>query len=1149
MAINLRPTLVIGVGGTGGEIAQKVYLTGQQLGLVEKRQLRVLYLDTDDHDQERSTVKETNKVRFSTALRISDLIKRNPDVSAQGGWFYRPDELSARVLNMSLMDGAGQVRMFTRLALQDAFVHGAIENDLRSSIMWLTQISNLNSYKGQINVLIVGSLAGGTGCGSFLQIALAVKEIAQLVSIKKTEVRGLFLLPDVYVNTKLARDQIANVLANGYAALRELNAVMQSTEGHIDIDSLRFEYMPGKILKKGQMPFEAVTLIDYEMTGGGSLGPNLDHYKELMARIAHTQLFLPLGQEADQRSVNSVQLALAGVKLGTSNSYASVGSFSIIYPQDAILAHLTARFSAEVLEGDWLALDRSYRRRVEAYEERRRTGDHSLRVPDRGESFISDLDQFARDRRPLFTGIYKNVFKEEKLLKGGAELRISFETFRKAFEDYILAQFRNENEQIREAFAAARRSVTQFTVHGDIPDQVRIAERNLNRIWEVYQDAVRHVPDSIYDNFWAGGLSMTDSEWGDHHLQKHLVAPSPHLVEVRYFLYSLIREINKRMDELKPENFYGSVVGASHMLENKEYKRQTASSTRAGPGPQAKADAIAEEGFFKRHLFSKRKEFVNPYVKYYNSSLDNMRGFAEHSTLKRCLERLKSDAEGLIRLLELLFSDLEALQGELIGWLNEDKSRHSATAGAQSGTRYVYASEEAKNEIWESIKPEVLGSNIAEEANSQLVRALFSEVKKRKKGYTSRGTTPQDVFSIRGIFKSAVIDGFCGKRLSEDLREHYVFDAGAALRREADLYKRDYEHFATELIQISEVQASPFIQLNNERTGSDLVYWAMHPDTLKSLGGKPFADELFARGENVKYIDEEEYDRTRLLCFHLKHTFSLQNLSKLQPGDRNSRSVFDNIPGRYDSNYRIAIEEVDESDAAGPNSVRFKLSPHLDRNWHKPTFLPEIFPHLDETAADRLYQDFVIAYAAGYLRRDLEIGQRVFVFINPEKLAQGGERSVVLNIKDHDMSEALALLKTRPDIARASRQAFRKDLERSRNEYLQEHGVIQIYDQFSKPELLVDFLKIANNRTMKDVNNETSNTVRAYFQVLQTILVEVKQDTDRRRLREDVKTEFRALADRALDILKKQKILQDDTLKEVEHMPATIAEAVLQEWV
>ena len=56
------------------------------------------------------------------------------------------------------------------------------------------------------------------------------------------------------------------MLGKGYTALRELNGVMQSTEERLDIDRLHFEYMRAKC-SKGQMPYEAVTLIDYEMTG------------------------------------------------------------------------------------------------------------------------------------------------------------------------------------------------------------------------------------------------------------------------------------------------------------------------------------------------------------------------------------------------------------------------------------------------------------------------------------------------------------------------------------------------------------------------------------------------------------------------------------------------------------------------------------------------------------------------------------------------------------------------------------------------------------------------------------------------------------------------------------------------------------------
>jgi hypothetical protein len=68
------------------------------------------------------------------------------------------------------------VRIFTRLALQDSFRRGRLEHDMRRSIRWFTEVANRNTYKGQIDVLIVGSLAGGAGCGSFIQVVLAVKQ-------------------------------------------------------------------------------------------------------------------------------------------------------------------------------------------------------------------------------------------------------------------------------------------------------------------------------------------------------------------------------------------------------------------------------------------------------------------------------------------------------------------------------------------------------------------------------------------------------------------------------------------------------------------------------------------------------------------------------------------------------------------------------------------------------------------------------------------------------------------------------------------------------------------------------------------------------------------------------------------------------------
>jgi hypothetical protein len=1135
----MRPTLVIGVGGTGSEIAERIYQEGKRLDLVDDRRLlTVLGLDTNDYDHQRRRLKETNKVRFSTNKTIDEVLKRNSE--AEGNWFYRRDELPAAIRNMTLLDGAGMVRIFTRLALHDEFKHGGLENNLRSSLMGLTTVTNQGTYQGQINVLIVGSLAGGTGCGSFLQIAFAIREVAPRDA--KLHVRGLFLMPDVYVRgAGLARDQVANVTTNGMAALREVNAILQATSHKkSNLEDLNFEYMPGKKVKFGQIPFDIVTLIDYEMTNGQSLGPNLDHYKDLLTRAAYTQLFLPLGQEVDERSVNSVQQRLAEVDMGTTNSYASVGVFSITYPEEAVLEHLTNRFASEILEGDWLALDRAYRRRVSSYEERRKERDFSVKFPDRGESFIADLEQLARDGQPLFKGISENVSHEERQADGVVITKISYELFLKAFEAYVLAQFRNANESVRQAYASGRISAARFEVRDDVTDNVRRAEGRLDDLWRTFEDSARQVPDSVYDNYWAGGMAMAASEWQEHHVQKYLVVPAPHLIEVRYFLYLVLREIEKRLDQLKPEDLYRDIVGAASAFGRAgEKNKARAEGRRAGLGPQDEASDFGEAGLVSRLLFSRPyKNYVKRYTGYFNTSLDNMQRYSEEVTLRRCLERLRSDLEQLLRLMELLFGDLESLQSELNTWIAEDRGRHGPNVGAQSGNRYVFAAAEAKDAMWDQIKPNVQGQKLGREANSQLVVALFSESRRRR---LERGSiSPErDSFTVRNLFRDAVIERFCRKTIRDDLRPAYSFNLARAVKNEANLLKRDYEAHLTDLVQIIGRQAKPFIQVVND-SGSELIYWAMHPETKNEIGSAAFFDELFKYGESVSAVNGEEYDSRRLLCVDVKFNFPLSAVTKVQIGNREPDSMYDDPVGRYDSYYRDAIERVLDSDAKTIGKVRAKLTPHLDREWHKPTGLPEIFESVEESSSNALYQDFVIAAGFEYLKKETDSGDPVVVFYDPAQLARGGNRSIV--VYGQSIDKTLTEFKRRPDIARATRAAFDEWLAASRKRAESEdYRTFPQYKRFTSSDFLAELLEICRNRTLKDVDGEVSRIVLAYFELVKTMLATFRSDLEQGRIQQLFRELIGAASEGALDKLRTK--VNQDTFTRVDGIVNNIVQA------
>jgi hypothetical protein len=1135
----MRPTLVIGVGGTGSEIAERIYLEGWKLGLVdERRLLAILGLDTSDFDQQKLRLKETNKVRFSTNKTIDDLLKRNSE--AEGSWFYQRDELPAPIRNMSLLDGAGQVRMFTRLALHDEFSHGSLEGTLRSSLMSLTTVTNQPAYQGQINVLIIGSLAGGTGCGSFLQVALAVREIAPRTAT--LQVRGLFLLPDVYVHgTGMARDQVANVTTNAMAALRELNAALQATAHDPDIlQTLNFEYMPGKRLKFGQIPFDVVTLIDYEMTNGQSLGPNLDHYKDLLARAAYTQLFLPLGQEVDIRAVNSVQQRLAEVDLGTTNSYASIGIFAISYPEDAILDHLTNRFALEILEGDWLVLDRAYRRRVESYEERQKAGDHSVKFPDRNESFIADLEQYARDRRPLFIGVRDNVFKEERLPDGSVVTQVSYESFLRAFEEYIVAQFRNANERVRVAYSAGRVSTAQFEQREDLPDNVRRGEGRLDDLWRTFEDAARQLPDSIYDNYWASGLVVGSDEWQNYHLQKHLVAPAPHLVEVRYFLYLALREIDKRLEALKVDDLHRDIVSASSAFGHEgERNKPPVEGRRAGQGPLNEATDIAEETLLSRVVSPKKKQFVIRYTRYFNTSIENMQRYAEEAMLKRCLERLRTNLSELVRLMELLFGDLEALQIELKNAITNDLPRHAPTEGAQSGNRFAYASAAAKGEMWEAIKPNVQGQKLTREANSRLVAELFAEARKRRVARVGRAE--QDIFTIRDLFKEVVVENFCRKTLREDLSGAYSFNVVQAIRNEATLVGQPFENYLTNLIQIVARQAKPFIQVVDDQ-GSEFVYWAMHPDVRTAIGSASFFDELFKYGEQVNAVTGEEYDSRRLLCVDVKFNFPLISLTKVQSGNRQPESTYDNPVGRYDAFYRDAIEKVHESDSKTGRRVRSKLSPHLDREWHLPSRLPEIFESDEQSGIDALYQEFVIALGLGYLRKETEAGDPAVVFYDPTQRERGGNREVV--ILGQSMDKLFVEFKKHVNYARASRTGFEQMLAAAHGgpdgrDYRQS----ELYRQLASPALMADLLEISRNRALRDVDEEVARIVGAHFDLLSEILSTVRVDLEAGRIRQLFEELIGEMSRGALEQFRSK--VNQDTFNRVERLVTNVMQAAI----
>jgi len=230
------PTMLIGLGGTGGDVLLRVRkrFFEKYGSLDEFPVVSYLWLDTDVSQKHVIARDFTEAVAFRDPERVMTTIDdcaeivanldSRPEFSNIKEWWY-PGLNSIPRLN----DGAGQIRAYSRLGFFHHFatpdgIENAIRqqgNIIRDPVLRDAMLSSravldaggvqFDDPRKDINVYVVGSLAGGTGSGMFLDTAFLVKRLhpnAQLV--------GYLLLPRFF-GTETRMD------ANGYAALKELN--------------------------------------------------------------------------------------------------------------------------------------------------------------------------------------------------------------------------------------------------------------------------------------------------------------------------------------------------------------------------------------------------------------------------------------------------------------------------------------------------------------------------------------------------------------------------------------------------------------------------------------------------------------------------------------------------------------------------------------------------------------------------------------------------------------------------------------------------------------------------------------------------------------------------------------------------------------
>ena len=274
MATKIKRCLYVGLGGTGMNAllhTKKMFV--ETYGEVPPM-IGFLGIDTDGDAYKKELPSKYGPVSLApneqTPIQVEDAQAAYVTSRQHFGWVH-PDNVFALT---SMTKGAGQIRSNGRFALTCNFENLTIK--VKDAVSRITDASIKTNPKydadfvGDVEVHMVFSMSGGTGAGTFLNMAYVIRE-----ALGKCKVTGYAVLPDVF--ECMSQYGMERVKPNTYGSIIDLDYFMHLT----GTEGLQFDFVTGTQDIKSR-PFSAFFFIDNKNKGGDSYS-NVDQLAEMIS--------------------------------------------------------------------------------------------------------------------------------------------------------------------------------------------------------------------------------------------------------------------------------------------------------------------------------------------------------------------------------------------------------------------------------------------------------------------------------------------------------------------------------------------------------------------------------------------------------------------------------------------------------------------------------------------------------------------------------------------------------------------------------------------------------------------------------------------------------------------------------------------------
>jgi hypothetical protein len=346
--MKIAPHLFIGLGGCGSKIVNEIARKFKRRSDEYLRYKDLVHFHVFDTDQHELKQAESADVRVA----ISDFNKRDfvghafgqrgaPEDQLFTSWWpehYMPRDVAGA--------GAGQIRIESRLALFFTLkykpeVFTALERAVGSCFNIDARFRDPDKAP---MVHVYASLAGGTGSGSFIPMALLSAELFR--AHRRPITVGTFVLPAVFKRAGLPNQQLDKIMANGYAALMELEHMQAaSTE-----DPVEFQFDPRakEVQMVSRRSYDQVYLVDDIGAQREAIVDTRLIYQAI-ADSAYSQIFSDiLGRQASTADNDEREMGVTDVQKYTKR-YGAFGLSVLVVPDHDILDYCAHRFAVEAL--------------------------------------------------------------------------------------------------------------------------------------------------------------------------------------------------------------------------------------------------------------------------------------------------------------------------------------------------------------------------------------------------------------------------------------------------------------------------------------------------------------------------------------------------------------------------------------------------------------------------------------------------------------------------------------------------------------------------------------------------------------------------------------------------------------------------------